>query len=189
MRYVLGSILLFSLVGCTHTARTTHSTISPGARQDSNYEIQGKPQGAGDQEAEVSGVGYDNKGGQINAKVAEQQAAGEVHYHYHTHTHVYGGPGSNTQMAGMPQAAAQGSTPPGYAAPSYSVQQHASSMNPYATPYSVVRSPYSGSPNDGNAAKRAYPYYTNVYGSWGIPGGGGWGVGSAGWGSGGVNFN
>ena len=189
MRHVLGGILLLGLIGCTPNAHTTHSMISPGARQDSNYEIQGKPQGAGEQSEEVSGVGYDNRGGQVNAQQAEQEAAGEVHYHYHTHNHIYGAPGSSTEVAGMPQGAGQGATPAGYAAPSYSVQQHHSSMNPYATPYSVVRGPYSGRPNAGNASKRAYPYYTDIYGTWGIPGGDGWGVGSAGWGSGGVNFN
>ncbi|MCH2161930.1 MAG: hypothetical protein MK085_08670 [Phycisphaerales bacterium] len=193
MRHVLGCLLLVGLAGCTQAPRATHSNIAPGARQDSNYEIKGKPQGAEQQSGEISGVGYNNKGGEINAQVAEQDAAGQVHYHYHTHVYAPPGPaGSSSEVAGLPQGAGQGVHAPGYVQPSYSVQQHASSMNPYATPYSVVRSPYAASPNAGNPAKLAYPYRTNIYGSsnnmyYGR--GGGWGVGSLGWGSGGVNFN
>ena len=186
MRYVLGCILIFSLTGCMDAHRTDGPQISIGARQDENYEISGKPQG-GTAPAETTGVGYNNKGGEMNAQAAEQAAANGVHYHYHTHLHGNSSDGSSYETAGMPQGGT--GAPAGYSNANYSVQRHRSSMNPYATPYSVVKGPYANSPNDGNAAKRSYPYYTNVYGSAGLPGGGGWGVGSVGWGSGGANFS
>ena len=179
MRTMLTFTTLAFLLGCASTAGSARFQIHPGARQDSNTEIAGKPQGA-NPDSEVQGVGYDQQGGEMSAQAAEQAAAGPVQYHYHVHVHHQAG--SSTEVPGMPTAAAPGSAPTGYAAPQFSTHVHHSGFNFYANPYSVPTSPYANNPNDGNSKSAAYPYYSNIPGT-GQP----YGVGRSGYASGGFN--
>ena len=172
-------ITLALLAGCSQTQYASKSQILMGARQDSNTEIPGKPQGAtGDQE--VQGVGYDQRGGEMSANAAEAAATNQVHYHYHVHVHHPAG--SSYEVAGKPSAVAPEGAQAGYAAPQCATHIHHSGFNFYANPYSVPTSPYANSPNDGNSKTAAYPYYSNIPGT-GQP----YGVGGYGYGSGGFN--
>ena len=142
--------LLIGLGGCASTSdQTSEPVIWAGAMQDETYEIKGKPQAGGGEE---SGYGYDQKGGEMNARDLEQQAldAPQVHYHIHHHYHHYGPP-----------------TPvvTGYAHPAYSAQIH------HHLPAYV--SPYAHSPNGGNPVGPQGNGPWNWHPGWG--GYGGWG--------------
>ena len=163
MRSLLFLTTIIALGGCNSAYQTTHSRISAGAWQDSDTEIPGKPQAMGTPESQ-SQQGYGQAAGQMAPNT-------QVHYHYHYH--INQSPGSSTEIPGPPTAPAAQGGQPGYAQPQYHTHIHHSSLNPYANPYSVISSPYAHSPNDGNAAKSAAPYYRPGYGT----GANGWGSG------------
>ena len=167
------------VAGCSPTEYSTSHQVLMGARQDSNTEIPGKPQGASD-DGEARGVGYNQPGGEMSATAAERAATNQVHYHYHVHVHHPAG--SNYEIPGPPSAAQSSGEEAGYANPTYTTHIHHSGFNFYANPYSVPTSPYAHSPNDGNSKVSSYPYYSNIPGM-GRP----YGVGGYGYGSGGFN--
>ena len=169
--------LCIILSGCSYAPETTHSQILPGARQDSDTEIPGKPEGA-TAGAEVPGVGYDQPGGEMSPNAAEQAATTQIHYHYHVHIHHPNG--STYEMAGLPTAAPPAGAQNGYASPQYATHVHHSGFNYYANPYSVPTSPYAHNPNDGNSRVPAAPYYSNVPGMHQPYGVGGYGYRSGG---------
>lgn len=183
MRSLVPLTALLILAGCSTTPESKHSQISPGARQDSNTEIPGKPQPV-NEDAAITGVGYDQHSGEENANASEEEATNQVHYHYHVHLHHPDG--SSYEVAGLPTGPASSGTAPGYATPHFNTTIHRSGFNFYKLPYSVPTSPYAHNPNDGNEKVGSYPYYSNIPGT-GEPYYGGYGVGGYGLGSGGFN--
>ena len=136
MRTPMLLLTVLAGAGCSATDQTSEPVIWAGAMQDSNYEIQGKPEAGGGAQA-----GFTGAGGEVNPQSLEQQAIGspQVHYHFHTHHHYH--PGGSYSIAGPPHVTTSFN---GYAHPGYMVPHHA------AMPVPV--SPYAHSPNGGNAA-------------------------------------
>lgn len=119
-----GAAVLVATAACTSSPRVggpAPGAVSGLAPQDQSYEIPGKPD-AVDEEATPSGVGFNQRGGELNPYASESEAINRVNYHFHFHgPPPSGAPGSgggdSTEVKGPP---GPDGPPAGYAPPVWS---------------------------------------------------------------------